>query len=82
MQQFLFTQQNVSGCLNQGCLAANQAQPWACMVADVNHRYIVTPVFAFQSIFDTNQLSAAGCKNSSCAIPYSECLPPRRRSLA
>jgi hypothetical protein len=40
------------------------------LVAEVNHRFIQTPVFALQSIFDTNQLSTAGCKDASCAIPY------------
>ena len=39
-------------------------------MAEVNHRFIQTPVFALQSIFDTNQLSTAGCKDASCAIPY------------
>jgi hypothetical protein len=69
-QEFIYTMQNASGCLNPQCLAANEAQPWACIVADVNHRYIETPVFAFQSIFDTNQLGSAKCKDSACAVPY------------
>jgi hypothetical protein len=58
--------------MHAGCsIAANLAAPWGCMVADVNHRFISTPVFALQSIFDTNQLSSDNkCKTSACALPY------------
>lgn len=69
-QQFLYEAQNASGCLSPSCLAANPKAPWGCVVAEVNHRFIQTPVFALQSIFDTNQLGTAGCKDASCAIPY------------
>ena len=69
-QQFLYEAQNASGCLSASCLAANLKALWGCIVAEVNHRFIQTPVFALQSIFDTNQLGAAGCKDASCAVPY------------
>jgi hypothetical protein len=70
MQQFLYEAQDASGCLSPRCVAANAATPWSCLVAETNHEYLRTPIFALQSVFDTNQLSTAGCKNSSCAIPY------------
>ena len=52
MQQFLYEQQNASGCLNQRCLAAaaNRAAPWGCIVADVNQHYIATPAFTWAMV--------------------------------
>ena len=73
-QEFLYTAQNASGCLNPRCLAANKATPWACLVADMGSRFIETPTFALQSVFDTNQLGTAGCSDSACAVPYMQYL--------
>jgi hypothetical protein len=53
-----FLMANLSGTLNTGCVAAQPAAPWNCIVAEVTAPYVMTmPIFAWQSRFDSNQLS-------------------------
>jgi hypothetical protein len=74
-KRFPFQAQNASATLSQRCLAEHAAAPHLCLVAEVNTAYIKTPLFAWQSKFDYDQLSSSvspPCNDSSCAIPYSE----------
>jgi len=65
--------QNASATLSSHCLAEHAAAPHKCLVAEVNARYVRTPLFAWQSKFDADQLASSldpPCKDGSCADPY------------
>lgn len=70
---FALRAQNATATLSQRCLAEHAAAPHKCLVAEVNARYVVTPLFAWQSKYDADQLASSldpPCKDAACADPY------------
>jgi len=70
---FAFQAQNASATLSQECLLQHHSAPHKCLVAEVNAPYIRTPLFAWQSKFDADQLGTSispACKTAACADPY------------
>ena len=47
---------NISSALNPACLADNAASPWLCGMAEVAALYISTPLFLYQSQYDSFQI--------------------------
>ena len=44
---------NVTGSLNQGCVAAHPGpESWRCFMAEYTAPHVVTPIFALQSAYD------------------------------
>lgn len=55
--KYVSKMQNVSGHVNQGCLAANPAaDEWKCFMAEYTAPFITTPFFALQSAYDSWQM--------------------------
>ena len=70
---FALNVQNATATLSSSCLAEHATAPHKCLVAEVNARFLATPLFAWQSKFDADQLSSSldpPCKDAGCADPY------------
>merc|ERR1712060_414692 len=72
---FSYHGQNASSTLSQECLHQNYLAPHLCLIAEVNAPYLHTPLFAWQSVFDADQLwnsLSPSCSSASCAKPYAQ----------
>ena len=70
---FPFHVQNASSTLSRECVLHHQTAPHKCLVAEINAAYLRTPLFAWQSKFDADQLSTSlspPCFSATCADPY------------
>mmetsp|Transcript_58823 Transcript_58823/g.93031 ORF Transcript_58823/g.93031 Transcript_58823/m.93031 type:complete len:402 (+) Transcript_58823:80-1285(+) len=70
---FPFVYQNVSATLSDECLQEYRNAPWKCLIAERNAAYLQTPLFAWQSKYDGDQLRNSfenHCTKSSCATPF------------
>ncbi|XP_065888035.1 uncharacterized protein [Dysidea avara] len=68
--QYVFKMQNVSGGLNQACVTAYSKtnEDWKCIFPQYSYQYIKSPIFSFNSAYDTWQLAN---------ILQLGCLPPK-----
>ena len=74
-KRFPFVAQNASATLSPRCLSDHPDAPHKCLVAETNAKYIRTPLFAWQSKFDADQLSSSldpPCAAAACALPYAK----------
>jgi hypothetical protein len=72
-KRFVTDYQNVTALLSPACLRDYPAMPHKCLIADINARYLRTPLFAWQSKYDADQLSGSispPCTTGVCATPY------------
>ncbi|XP_065184023.1 uncharacterized protein LOC135814780 isoform X2 [Sycon ciliatum] len=66
---YVFQTQNVTSGMNQKCVAAmSEADQWKCFFAQYSVSYISSPIFALQSLYDSNQLKT---------ILQLPCVPPK-----
>lgn len=76
MKVFPFRQQNISSVLSQECLQKYRSAPQKCLIAERNAVFVKTPLFAWQSKFDGDQLSTSfkdSCNNNPvCAMKFSQ----------
>jgi hypothetical protein len=56
---YVFHMQNASGGVNAKCLAAmgDPAQSWRCMFGPETYAFVDSPIFPFQSVLDSWQMS-------------------------
>jgi hypothetical protein len=54
--KYVSKMQNVSGHVNQRCIAANPGNEWKCFMAEYTAPHITTPFFALQSAYDAWQV--------------------------
>jgi len=68
------TGMNASGMLNSDCIADYLGSPESCLIGQISSTYLRTPVFLWQSIFDTDQqeceLSKACATQPACRAAY------------
>lgn len=57
LKRYVVTEQNATALLNQECLKTFEGQEEKCLVGSVIAGYLKTPIFAFQSRFDSDQRS-------------------------
>ena len=71
---FSFLQQNMSRVMNAQCMAALPPKDaHKCLVAEVGVRFVETPLFPWQSRYDSDQLNCEfpyPCTSAACAVPY------------
>jgi len=55
LKHFVIAGQNATGLMNSRCLADNRGREERCLIAAVVAPYLSTPIFAWQSRYDTDQ---------------------------
>ncbi|XP_065888301.1 uncharacterized protein [Dysidea avara] len=70
--KYIFKMQNASGGMNQDCIAANSKtnEEWKCGSVQFSYQYIKSPIFTYNSAFDTWQLAnilELGCLPPKCS---------------
>lgn len=56
LYQYVFQMQNCSGGVNQECIRANKGSEWKCFFAQYTFPFLKTPIFQFNSMYDTWQI--------------------------
>jgi len=69
-KRFIWETQNASASVVPECARQHATEPWVCFVAANSLPHATVPVFAWQSRFDSNQLTGGDCTRDVCANQF------------